>query len=314
LTSTIVERTNENATSPLPSTGSGPLLAFISPVWKRHELASICFAQRRRMIDALAERGIPAVAILIGDEPEHEATALAHGFEWVPMSNASVGRKWNAGYQHAKRLGCSHAMAIGSDSWLDPEMVARLDFFPDKATAITGLSAFKEDGTERFDLFIRYPAGFGVAMFYPVPMLPEEPCEPTKNKGCDSSTWQRVGRSRMQVEFSRPTKCSYVNFASPDVQITPYKNLQVHRRQSLRETRPEHVFGDLRARYDTDLVDAIEGLYAARNVGAFMQLKTPAEAKAIAIAERHKRVEERTGRRVDRYRGPSAPRKRQGAR
>jgi hypothetical protein len=117
----------------------------------------------------------------------------------------------------------------------------------------------------------------------------------------------------MQVEFERPVKCAYVNFASPDVQITPYKNLQVHRREALRETRPEHVFGALRKVYADDLVDAIEGFYAARSIGKFLTGETAAEAAQRAIAERHARVAERTGRVVNRHVVRSAAR-RQGAR
>lgn len=243
------------------------------------------------MIDTLRrEHGIAATAILVGDEPEHRDTAYVHGFEWVEHENLPVARKWNAGYAWARRLGCTHVMAVGSDSWLDPEMIANVPLHPDRATAITGLSAFKEDGTERFDLFIRYPAGFGVGMIYPMAALGPEPVEPSKNKGSDSSCWRRSKLNAGLVDFRKPVKCSYLNFASPDVQITPYKNLNVHRRVSLLERRPAHVFGDLRARYDDDLVDLIEGFYAARSVGAFLTAETRPELRARLVAIRRARI------------------------
>jgi hypothetical protein len=272
------------------------MIGFVTPVYRRHDLTRLCMMQRRRMIDRLREHGIEATAILVGDEPEHKEVALTHGFEWVEHDNSTVALKWNAGYAHARKIGCTHVMAIGSDSWLDPEMIAAVPLHPDQATAITGLSAFKEDGTERFDLFIRYPAGFGVGMIYPMAALPDDPVEPTKDKGSDSSCWRRSNLNASQVDFRRLEKCTYLNFASPDVQITPYKNLNVHRRVSLLERRPAHVFGDLLKRFDADLVEAIEGFYAARSIGAFLTGETREEAKVRAQAERRARVVKRTGR------------------
>jgi hypothetical protein len=290
------------------------VLAFNTPVYKRHDLTRACMKQRLACIEALPFR---AVNIMVGDEPEHEAIAAETGSIFVHHGNnePALGAKFNAGYAAAREAGATHVMAIGSDSWIAPQALADLPYCTDWVTSLTALSAFKEDGTERFDLSIRYAAGFGVAMIYPIGALGPEPCDPAKPKGCDGSTWRRALIGKGNVNFIRPEKCSYVNFASPDVQVTPYSALKVHRRTSLLESRPEHVFGDLRPLYGDDLVDMIEGLYAARALGRFLHGETPAEAAQRAQAERMQRVAARTGNPTYRHRvNPSARFGGQGAR
>lgn len=272
-------------------------LGFVTPVYRRHDLSRICLRQRAAAVEHLRYSGLDAQAYIVGDEDAHRATAKEWHFEFIEHGNAApaLGAKWNAGYNAARADGCTHVMAIGSDSWIDPAMLAAIPYFKDRVTSTTGLSAFKEDGTQRFDLYIRYPAGFGVGMIYPMAALTEEACDPTKAKGCDGSTWRRSLLPKGAVYFHRPEKCSYVNFTSPDVQVTPFSALQVHRRESLLERRPEHVFGDLRPIYGDELTDLIEGFYAARSFGVFMRGMTPAEKKVAAEAARMARVAARTG-------------------
>jgi hypothetical protein len=185
------------------------VLAFNTPVYKRHDLTRACMKQRLACIEALPFR---AVNIMVGDEPEHEAIAAETGSIFVHHGNnePALGAKFNAGYAAAREAGATHVMAIGSDSWIAPQALADLPYCTDWVTSLTALSAFKEDGTERFDLSIRYAAGFGVAMIYPIGALGPEPCDPAKPKGCDGSaraTSTSSGRRSARTSTSRARTC-----------------------------------------------------------------------------------------------------------
>jgi hypothetical protein len=259
-------------------------LALVTPVHLRHELTELCLRQRA---DQLKDFPVEVVQIVIGDDPVHRAVARRLGLEWVECSNEGdmVGRKFNAGYARAAELGCTHAMAVGSDSFLHPDALAGVDFGPAFATAITGLSCFREDGLERVDVFVRYPAGYGVGMVYPVPALSAVrggPCNPELKRGCDSSTWSRAG-SGLGVRYKKQSEpLHYVNFCSPEVQLTGYvrvKNVHASRRRAGTVVSGVHVFEDLSEAYG-EHGEAVAGLYAARALGAFLTGKSTNELKA----------------------------------
>jgi hypothetical protein len=253
---------------------------LVTPVWRRYELTRVCMMQRAEMVKGLREKyGIECVVVYVGDEPEHEGAAREYGFEWVEHDNKGLGAKWNAGYKRARDLGCTHVMAMGSDGFLHESVIGEAPLYDDRVTTMTGFAAFRADGGERLDMFIRTAAGYGVNMIYPVTLLGPEPCDPSPSKmrGTDSSTWRRCRdylRRQPIIVTQKQPPLAYTNFQSPEEQVTPWKNLDVHRRAALAEHRPEHVFNDLRKFYSDAIVDAIEGLYAARAVGAFLTGKS----------------------------------------
>lgn len=286
-------------------------LALVTPVHLRHELTAICLRQRAQMIETLRAAGLDATAIVVGDDERHRRVAEAWGFEWVEMDNTYVGRKFNAGYERARDLGYSHAMAIGSDSWLHPDVILNAEFHDKKVTSLVGLSAFRPDGLERLDMFVKYAAGFGVGMIYPVSalfqdMYPDGPCEPTKMKGCDSSVWRRCGNGKLGVDFQAHVRLSYLNFGSADVQITTYESLHFHRRTTLVIRDVGRVFGDLREMYEYSVVDDVEGHYAARSIGAFLTGETKDEGRLRRREERRKRSEATRRRYAQPRRWPNA--------
>lgn len=73
-----------------------PSLWFCVPVHGRQQLASICLRQLRRTCDALAEHGIDATAVVVGDDGNLD-TAAGLGFAKVERDNRFLSRKFNDG-------------------------------------------------------------------------------------------------------------------------------------------------------------------------------------------------------------------------
>ena len=94
-------------------------LWFVTPAWKRYELSAVCFDQRRRVIDALAEQGIEAHCVVVADD-ENLDLARGRGFATVERNNDWLGRKFNDGMEYAGKHGADWIVPIGSDSWIDP--------------------------------------------------------------------------------------------------------------------------------------------------------------------------------------------------
>jgi hypothetical protein len=259
-------RAGQLARAPRPLAYADVKLAFITPVYKRHGLTSLVMMHRERMIKRLP---FSAIGIMIGDEPEHRMTAGLTGMGWVEHANdaPALGAKFNAGYNAAKLAGATHVMAIGSDSWLHWDSLSDLDLWDKFVTTFAPLSAVRPDGLERTDLRVRYAAGFGVGMIYPTRWLPNEPCDPTKARGCDGSTWNRSGHGKLGVKWHEVAPLAFVNFASPDVQVTDYRKLSAHSRTStvVRDSVFDLSLGD-----DADIVRNVEKFYAARAIGSFL--------------------------------------------
>ncbi len=156
------------------------------------------------------------------------------------------------------------------------------EFVDHKGLAGVGLSSFSPDGSERCDLRVKYPAGFGVGMIYPATAVYAKrqgyaACDPRRQKGCDNSTWARVGRGRVTLNFLEYKPYVYCNFHSNDESITDYRLVQkVSGRIVERDT--EHPLDILDAYYDADLVNELKTLYALRSLGWF--LHGPPEAFA----------------------------------
>jgi len=249
-------------------------LAFVTPVHRRHELTRLCMQHRARMIEELEADGLTAFAVMVGDDPYHSDTANMTGAEWVEWPNdaPALGAKFNAGYEAAAASGATHVFAIGSDSWLHPSALDDIALYEDAVTSFAPLSCMRPDGLERLDMNVRYEAGFGVGMIYPVKHLPAEPCDPTKSRGCDSSTWRRVGHGKLGVKWHEGVPArAFVNFSSPVIQVTDYRKLTgVHRATTtvVRGAACWHglSFGD----WDQALVERVAGLYASRSIACFL--------------------------------------------
>lgn len=243
-----------------------PKVGFITPVFGRHALTKVCLEQRRAMIDALP---FPAQAYIVGDEGYLEQVASDLDFVWVESDNKGVGRKFNAGYRRATADGCTHLMAVGSDSWLHPDALSTAPFSERGALGLIGLSSVSPYGDERLDLEIKYPAGFGVGMVYPAWAIRQGGgAAPDRMRGIDSSTWSRCGRGRVQIQFLDLRPQAYVNFHSPGESITDYKAvLGTHRRKARIIDDP---WADLEAKYGQARVAAVQEVYALHAIGVFL--------------------------------------------
>lgn len=254
----------------------------MTPVYRRFYLTKVCLEQRARMIERLP---FEAHCVVIGDD-ENLDVARELGFDIVEKDNQYVAAKFNAGYRHAVASGATHCMPIGSDSWLHESVFGRVG--PNqrhagpverKALGIVGLSSFSPDGQERVDLSVKYPAGFGVGMVYPAFAVAAkryggEAAEPTRQRGIDNSTWARVGRGQVQIEFLPYQAHRYINFHSTEDSITDFIKLRTASNRTLELAR-EDTFGPLRELYDADLIEDMERYYALRSLQIFLTGRTP---------------------------------------
>lgn len=259
-----------------------PRVCFVTPVYGREAMTAACLRQRRDMLDELP---FDAQAVVIGDDGRTFAVARDLGFEVIEMDNDhGVGRKFNAGYQWARREGFTHCMPIGSDSWLHPAALAEAPFTERGGLALIGLSSISPWGDERLDLEIKYPAGFGVGMVYPTWALHQGGgADPKRNSGIDTSTWSRCGRGRLQIEFLPVIPQGYVNFHSPTESITNYYDvLGTHRRKARLVDDP---WRDLILAYGRTHVDAVQRVYAVASIGYFLRGERPGVTRAIRRQE-----------------------------
>lgn len=249
-------------------------LWFVTPVYRRFYLTKVCLEQRRRLLDALP---FEARQVIIGDD-ENLDVARELGFDVVERDNRYVGAKFNAGYRHAVNQGATHCMPIGSDSWLHPDTFSG-DLDVKEAFGIVGLSSFSPDGQERVDLQIRYPAGFGVGMVYPAwavaaRSLNGHAARPDLQRGIDNSTWARVGKGKVKINFMEPRHWHYINFHSTEDSITDFRLLQRSSKR-VRVYDSDDPFGPLRELYDADLIEDMERYYALRSLQVFLTGKVP---------------------------------------
>ena len=92
---------------------------MVSPAWGRVHVTRLALAQRRRLCDTLALRGLSVHCVIVADD-ENLDVAQEYGFDTVEMPNDDVGMKFNAGWQYAAREGADTFVHVGSDDWVHP--------------------------------------------------------------------------------------------------------------------------------------------------------------------------------------------------
>lgn len=253
-----------------------PLLYFVTPVYQRFALTRACLLQRRELLDALPF----ARQVIVGDDANLDV-ARELGFDVVEYPNdRGVGGKFNSGYRHAiRKRDATHVMPIGSDSWLHPDALANAPWTARGALGLVGLSSVSPWGDERIDLRIKYPAGFGVGMVYPAFAIEQGGgAAPERNSGIDTSTWQRCGRGRVQIEFLKTVDQGYVNFHSPKESITDYYAVRGTHRRHL---TTNEAWADLEDRYGPVNVRNVQEVYAAHALGVFFSGTRPKRSEAV---------------------------------
>jgi len=92
---------------------------LVSPAWRRYSVTRLALAQRRRLCDALALKGIEAHSVVVADD-ENLEIAREFDFDTVEMPNDDVGMKFNAGIRYAAEQGADVFVHVGSDDWVHP--------------------------------------------------------------------------------------------------------------------------------------------------------------------------------------------------
>ena len=166
------------------------MIVFVVPVFSRHELATACLRQLRRVCDELDD----ATAVLVGSEQIFQQLADGLGFDWVYSPNEPLGRKWNDGIYHAcTRMGADHIVRMGSDDVVHPSLFTEPP--PAATIACTRNSAMvSPDGARLVSLRIKYEGGDGVQI---VPRdvyehLAFRPCLEDKHRAIDGSITQHL--------------------------------------------------------------------------------------------------------------------------
>jgi hypothetical protein len=208
-------------------------LFFVTPAFKRFPLSSVCFQQRRLVMDELEELGIEARCVVVADD-ENVDIAKGLGFDTVEQDNEWLGRRFNDGIEYAGQHGATWIVPIGSDSWIDPAY-----FLPLPDPAVTRTSGLYCPVTMDRLAECRVPGwGAGPIMFHRDMLEPSgfRPAQDRIKFGCDTSTVNGVTESAGTIQWEQHDvqPFQYLGFrAKPS--ITPYEKLR--RKYATREHR-----------------------------------------------------------------------------
>jgi hypothetical protein len=194
---------------------------FVTPAFRRYELSAVCFAQRRRVIDTLAEHGIAARCVVVADD-ENLDIARGLGFDVVEQNNEWLGRKFNDGIEYACRNGASRIVPIGSDSWIDSAYFLPLP--PRDVTRTSGLyCVVTADRLAELSVDDLKGAGPYVIDRRALSMSRFRPARDDIKRGVDRSTIKGI---RRQLRWARHDvhPFQYVGFRGIP-HLTPYEGL-----------------------------------------------------------------------------------------
>lgn len=241
---------------------------FLVPAHGRVALTEVCLRQLRRTCNALEANGMRASAVVVADD-ENLENAHALGFATVERPNAPLGRKWNDAYELAGRAGIDYVVPIGSDDWIDADLVlAQLQ--KDAEVRCSRLSAVvSEDATRLARLDIRYGGrhdfGDGVRVIATSLLEPLgfRPADEDRNRAIDTSVFERIGRmlGRLpQVSFTDLHALQIVDFKSHE-QLNSYASCLGDDRLGAEES--DDPFGDLAEVYPAEAIDEMRALHPA---------------------------------------------------
>ncbi|GIV03720.1 MAG: hypothetical protein KatS3mg015_2550 [Fimbriimonadales bacterium] len=209
-------------------------LAFVVPAYRRFDLSRVCLRQLLRTCEALAEHGIEATAVVVGDDANIDLARML-GFKTLRRENRPLGRKVNDVIEYAaspRYLGCEYVVPIGTDNWVDHELIVAQ--MPPEDGMIGAHRLFfmvHESGERSCAMKITYEAGDGVRTI-PSSLLEPlayRPAIENLDRAIDTSIWERLER----VYGERP-RCHYVDlhpaqvvgFQSVEEQLNSYGALR----------------------------------------------------------------------------------------
>jgi glycosyltransferase involved in cell wall biosynthesis len=238
-------------------------LWFIVPVFGRESLTRICLGQLRRTCDALAEDGIEATAICIGDD-DNLTTARDLGFGTIRRDNLFLSRKYNDGIQVAcdpefNPRPADYVVPCGSDDWVHPSLFVDLPP-PDRVYGFQRMSFVREDGCELTTHFLDYEGGCGIRI-YPREIVRAKryrPADEDRKRGCDTSILLNLKRARrLFVEHRESDAYEIVDWKSHRRQVNSYAHVAGRHRGSapvdpfdvLADFFPSESLDEMRAHY-----------------------------------------------------------------
>lgn len=244
-------------------------LAFVVPAYRRFELTRVCLRQLARTCDALAARGIDATTVVVADDENLQVAELL-GFATVRRENSPLGRKFNDGIEYAaspRYLGCEYVVPIGSDNWIDPELVVA-QMPPEGMIGAHRLCLMiHESGVRSCPLRIHYDGGDGIRTIPSSILEPLDyrPAEEDRNRAIDTSIWTRLGRANRRMpglHYVDIHPAQVISFQSADEQLNHYWQLRSAFRAG--DEREDH-WDELARYYPAQAIAEVREIYARRH-------------------------------------------------
>jgi hypothetical protein len=243
-------------------------LWFVVPAHGRLNLARVCLRQLRRTCDVLTDGGIEASAVVIASDQNLDL-ADELGFATVREENGALGRRLNHGYQAAcderyNPRAVAYVVPIGSDDWVDPELILSAPLSQDHLTCFRRCAFVREDGRRIARLSIGYPGGVGIRVI-PRSFIERaqfRPADEHKRRALDTSTLNGLRRwnhgRTPEIVYHDLHHLQVVDFKSPAGQLNSYKACLrfTHARES------ENVWGELAEHYPDEAVEEMRAVYA----------------------------------------------------
>jgi len=239
-----------------------PSICILSAAWGRFDLTRLVLAQRQRVCEELASRGVDAGMLIVADD-ENLDIAREYGADTVEAPNKPLGGKWNAGLVHAADSGVDWIVWIGSDDWLHPAVFDPI-FDRDESALPLILSghrlAIVDMATGRLQR-IETPSPYGAIPWILDARLIRDArhrrngerlglIEPAVSRGLDGALIKALRRGRVNFDwrYDNPNDFRCVDFKTR-ANITPYeglaRNLGVGDPEPAWETLAEHFPAEL---------------------------------------------------------------------
>ena len=246
------------------------MLWFLVPAHGRYDLTAVCLRQLRRTCDALTEGGIEASAVVIADD-ENLDTAREFGFGTIERENAPLGRKWNDGFELACDPECNprpvdYVVPMGSDDWLDPNLLLTADLpAADEILCFRQAAFVAEDGKRLARLTIAYAGGIGIRVI-PRALLEQaryRPADEDRKRAIDTSTLNgiaRANRARPTLRYHELHSLQIVDWKTNGAQLNSFDACMKFEHGGV----SEDPFGQLAAVYPADALAEMQALYEQR--------------------------------------------------
>lgn len=209
-------------------------ICVLSAAWRRFDVTRLALAQRQRLCEELAARGIKAHSLVVADD-ENLEIAAEYGCETVEAPNMPLGAKCNTGLRHAAAQ-ADYVVWIGSDDWIHPDVFDPLlqEQNPDRLPIHVGSTVAVVDLTRGRLQHIRTQSDFGAPPWILDSRLlhttkHDRPIKPWLKRGLDGALVRGIRLNRRPFEFvwHDPHDFRCVDFKT-DLNLTPFAGVAKH--------------------------------------------------------------------------------------